>query len=87
MEGEGEPIDKEFQEYEFLSEEFKHEDVEDPSQGFGDLDSPPTYDDDVNEVDPNKRPLPSDIEKEFEEVGPSPMFGSLYLEEDDPLHG
>jgi hypothetical protein len=36
MEGEGGPIYEKFQKSEFFNEEFKHEDVEDPSQGFVD---------------------------------------------------
>jgi hypothetical protein len=43
-----------------------------------DWDSPPTYDDDVSEVDPNERPLPFDLEEEYEEDGFSSMFGGLY---------
>ena len=39
-------MDEEFQESKFIDEEFRHEDVEDPSQGFVDWDFPPTYDDD-----------------------------------------
>ena len=85
MEGEGELVDEEFQESEFINEEFKHEDVEDPSQGFMDWDSPPAYDDDINEVDSNERPLSSDLEEEYKEDGSSLMFDGLYPEEDDPL--
>jgi hypothetical protein len=36
MEGQGEPVDKVFQESEILNEEFKNEDVEGLSQGFVD---------------------------------------------------
>jgi hypothetical protein len=39
VEEQGEPVDEEFQESEILNEEFEHEDVEDPSQGFVDWDS------------------------------------------------
>jgi hypothetical protein len=49
-------MDGEFQESKFIDEEFRHEDVEDPSQGFVDWDSPPTYDDDVNEKDQIEEP-------------------------------
>ena len=59
MEGKGEPVDEEF-----LNEDFKREDVENPSQGFVDWDFPPAYDDNVSEVDSNERPLPSDLEEE-----------------------
>jgi len=60
VEEEDELVDEEFQEDEFVDEEFKHgdirddvehEDVEDPSQGFVDWDSPPTYDIDINDED------------------------------------
>jgi hypothetical protein len=43
---------------------------------------PTTYDDDVNEEDPIEEPLASDLEEEYEEDRFSPMFGSLYLEDD-----
>jgi hypothetical protein len=52
MEEQGEHVDAEFQESEILSDEFEHEDVEDPSEGFVDWDSPPTSDDDVNDDHP-----------------------------------
>jgi hypothetical protein len=60
VEEEDELVDEEFQEDEFVDEEFKHgdirddvehEDVEDPSQGFVDWDSPLTYDIDINDGD------------------------------------
>jgi hypothetical protein len=50
-----------------------------------DWDSPPTYDDDASEVDPNERPLPFDLEEEYEEDGSSPMFGGLCHKDDIPL--
>ena len=68
-----------------LNEEFKYEDVEDPSQGFVDWDFPPTYDDDVSEVDSNERPLSFNLEEEYEEDGSFPMFDGLCPEEEDPL--
>jgi hypothetical protein len=73
-------VDGEFQGSEFIDEEFQHEGVEDedPSQGFVDWDSPPTYDDDVNEEDPIEELLASDLEEEYEEYGSRPMF-------DEPL--
>jgi hypothetical protein len=69
MDEEIESVDREFQESEFIGEEFEHECIkeEDPSQGFVDWDSPPTYDDDVNEKDPIKEPLASNLEEEYEE--------------------
>jgi hypothetical protein len=85
VEGEGEPTDEEFQESEILNEEFEHEDVKDPLQGFVDLDSPPTYVDDVNEEDPIERSLSFNLEEEYEEDGSSPIFDRLYPKEDDPL--
>jgi hypothetical protein len=77
-------VDGEYQESDFVDEEFKHED-EDHSQGFIDWDTPPVYDDDVNEEEPIEDPLASDLEEEYEEYGLHPMFSSLYPEEDDQL--
>jgi hypothetical protein len=79
MEEEKEFVDGEFQESEFIDEEFKHGGVEDedPSQGLVDWDSPPTYDDDVDEEDSIEEPLASNLEEEYEEYGLHPMFGSL----------
>ena len=85
MEEEKEFVDGEFQESEFIDEEFWHEYVEDLSQGLVDWDSPPTYDDEVNEEDPIEEPLASDLEEEHEEDGFFPIFGGLYLDEDDQL--
>jgi hypothetical protein len=53
VEEEKEFVDGEFQEFEVTDEQFEHECVEDEdtSQGFVDWDSPPTYDEDVNEED------------------------------------
>jgi hypothetical protein len=80
-------VDGEFQESEFIDDEFRYEGVEDedPSQGFVDWDSPPTYDNVVNEEDPIEEPLASDLEEEYEEYGLRPMFDSLYLNEDNQL--
>ena len=52
-------------------EEFERECVEDvdPSQGFVDWDSPPTYDKDINEEDSIEEPLASVLEEEHEEDG------------------
>ena len=87
VEEEKESVDGEFQESEFIDEEFEHEGIEDedPSQGFVDWDSPPTYNDDVNEEDLVEEPLASDLEEEYEEDGYFPMFGGLYTNEDDQL--
>jgi hypothetical protein len=84
---EKESMDGEFQKSEVIDEEFEHEGIEDedPSQGFIDWDSPPTYDDDVNEEDPIEEPLASNIKEEYEEDGFFPMFGSHYTDEDDQL--
>jgi hypothetical protein len=61
-------VDEEFQENKFIDEEFKHrdvhEDVEDPSQGFVDWDSLPTYDIDINDEDLVGDYLSYDQEKE-----------------------
>jgi hypothetical protein len=87
VEEEKESVDGEFQESEIIDEEFEHECVEDEdtSQGFVDWDSPPTYDEDVNEEDSIEEPLASDLEEEYEEYGLHPMFGGLYPDEDDQL--
>jgi hypothetical protein len=84
---EKESMDGEFQESKVIDEEFEHEGIEDidPSQGFVDWDSPPTYDDDVNDENPIKEPLASNLEEEYEEDGFFPMFGGLYTDEDDQL--
>jgi hypothetical protein len=84
---EKESVDGEFQESEFIDEEFQHKDVEDEdlSQGFVDWDSPPTYDDDVNEEDPIEEPLASDLEEKYEEYGLHPMFDGLYPDVGDQL--
>jgi hypothetical protein len=81
MEEEKEYVDREFQESEFINEEFKHGSVkdEDTSQGFVDRDSPPTYDDDVNEKNPIEETLASDLEEEYEEDGFFPMFDSFFI--------
>jgi hypothetical protein len=47
VEEEEESVDGEYQESDFVDEEFKHKD-EDPSQGFVDWYTPSIYDDDVN---------------------------------------
>jgi hypothetical protein len=80
-------VDGEFQESEIIDEEFERVCVEDedPSQGFVDWDSPPIYDEDVNEEDSTEAPLTSDQKEEHEEDGFFPMFGGLYPDEDDQL--
>jgi hypothetical protein len=87
VEEEKESVDGEFQKFEVIDEEFEHEGIEegDPSQGFIDWDSPPTYNDDINEKDPIEKPFPSNIKEEYEEDGVFPMFGGLYTDEDDQL--
>ena len=84
---EKESVDREFQESEIIDEEFEHECIaeEDTSQGSVDWDSPPTYDEDVNEEDSIEEPLAFDIKEEYEEYGLHPMFSILYLDEDDQL--
>jgi hypothetical protein len=85
VEEEKESVDGEFQESEIFDEEFERECVEDvdPSQGFIDWDSPPTYDEDVNEEDSIEEPLASVLEEEHEEDEFFPMFGGLYPYEDN----
>jgi hypothetical protein len=80
---EKESVDGEFQEFEFIDEEFEHGGVEDedPSQGFVDWDSPPTYDDDVNEEDPIEEPS---IFDQVEEINLSKSI-AIFYEEDEPL--
>jgi hypothetical protein len=81
VEEEEESVDGEYQESDFVDEEFKHKD-EDPSQGFVDWDTPPIYDDDVNEEEPIEEPLASDLEEEYKEYGLHPIFSGLYPDED-----
>jgi hypothetical protein len=87
VEEERESVNGEFQESEFIDDEFEHEGVEDedPSQGFVNWDSPPIYDDDINEEDPIEEPLAFDLEEEYEEYGLHPMFDGLYPDENDQL--
>jgi hypothetical protein len=69
--GNTESVDEERQESEVIDEEFERECVEDVdlSQGFVDWDSPPTYDEDINEKDPIEEPLAFALEEEHEELG------------------
>jgi hypothetical protein len=80
---EKESVDGEFQEFEFIDEEFEHGGVEDedPSQGFVDWDSPPTYDDNVNEEDLIEEPS---IFDQVEEINLSKSI-AIFYEEDEPL--
>ena len=80
-------MDGEFQESKIIDDEFERECVEDVdlSQGIVDWDSPPTYDEDVNEEDSIEEPLASVLEEEHEEDGFFPMFGGLYPDEGDQL--
>ena len=50
-----------------------------------DWDSPPTYDDDVNDEDPIEKPLVIDLEEEYEKYELHPIFGGLYPKKDDQL--
>jgi hypothetical protein len=74
-----------FQESKILNKEFEHEDIEDPSQGLVDWNSPPTYDDDFNDEDPIEKPLATDLEEEYEEYRLHPIFGGLYPKKNDQL--
>jgi hypothetical protein len=89
MEEEKKSVDKEFQEFEATDEEFEHECVkdEDTSQWFVDWDSPPIYDEDVNEEVSIEQPLASVLEEEHEEDGFFLMIGGLYPSEDEQLGG
>ena len=87
MEKEEEIVDEVFQGSDFIDEEFEHKGVEDEdlSQEPVDWDTPPVYDDDVNEEEPIEEPLASDLKEEYEEDGLHPMFSGLYPDEDDQL--
>ena len=85
VEEQGEHVDAKFQESKILNEEFEHEDVEDPSQGFVDWDSSPTYDDNVNDENSIEEPLATDLEEEYEEDGLHLIFGNFYPDKDDQL--
>jgi hypothetical protein len=87
VEEEKEYVDEEFLESKIFDEEFERECVEDvdPSQGFVDLDSPPTYDEDVDEKNSIEEPLASVLEEEHEEDEFFPMFGGFYPEENNQL--
>jgi hypothetical protein len=50
-------------------------------------DSPPIYDEDVDEEDLIEEPLASVLEEEHKEDGFFPMFGGLYPGEDEQLGG
>jgi hypothetical protein len=87
VEEEEEFVDEKFLESDFIDEEFEHKGVEDedPTQEVVDWDTPPIYDDDVNEKEPIEEPLASDLKEEFEEYGLHPIFSGLYPDEDDQL--
>jgi hypothetical protein len=80
-------VDEECQESNFVDEEFEPKGIEDEdlSQELVDWDTPPVYDDDVNEEELIEEPLASDLEEEFEEYGLHPIFSGLYPDEDDQL--
>jgi hypothetical protein len=86
-------VDEEFQEDEFVDEEFihgdVHEDVEDPSQGFVDWDSPPIYDIDIMDEDLMGDSLSYDQEKksvvDLDWVSPI-ICDDIYPDEDDLLN-
>ena len=80
-------MEEEFQGSDFIDEEFEHKGVEDEdlSQEPIDWDTPPLYDDDVNEEEPIEEPLSSDLKEEYEEYELHPMFSGLYPNEDNQL--
>ena len=90
VEEEDDFVKEEFHEYDFIDEKFKHgdvhkdlehEDVEDPSQWFLDLDldSPPTYKSDINDEDLVRGSLSYDHEEE-------PIVDwDIYPQEDESL--
>jgi hypothetical protein len=89
VEEEDEFVDEEFQEDKFVDEEFKHgdvyEDVEDPSQGFLDWDSPPTYDTDIIDGDLVGDFLSYDQEEESVVDWVSPLIFDIYPKKEEPL--
>jgi hypothetical protein len=87
VEEEEEFVDEECQESDFIDEEFEPKCIadEDLSQELIDWDTPPVYDDDVNEEEPIAEPLASNLEEEFEEYGLHPIFNGLYPDEDGQL--
>ena len=64
-------MDEEFQKSEIIDGDFEHECVEeeDHSQGFVDWESPPTYDEDVNEENSIEELLAFNLEEEHVEDG------------------
>jgi hypothetical protein len=91
-------VDEVFQEDEFVDEEFihgdvhddvEHEDVEDPSQGFVDWDSPPIYDIDIKDEDLVRDSLSFDQEKkslvDLDWVSPT-IYDDIYPYEEDLLN-
>jgi hypothetical protein len=52
-----------------IENSYKKEVSWEPSQRFVDWDSPPTYDEDVNEEDSIEEPLTSDLKEKYEEDG------------------
>jgi hypothetical protein len=89
VEEEEEFVDEECQESDFIDEEFEPKCIadEDLSQELVDWDTPPIYDDDVNEEEPIEAPWASDLEEEFEEYGLHPIFNGLYPDEDGQPEG
>lgn len=89
VEEEDELVDIEFQEDEFVDEEFQHgdvhKDVDEPSQGFMDWDSLPTYDTEVVDEDLAEGSLSYNHEEESGVDQTSPPIYDIYLREDDLL--
>jgi hypothetical protein len=87
-EEEEEFVDGERQESDFVDEEFEHEGVEDedPSQGFVDWDTPPVYNDDVNEEDDqleDEEPTNGIADEDDQLEDEEPMDDIANYEEDD----
>jgi len=68
-----------------VHDDVEHEDVEDPSQGFVDWDSLPTYDIDINDEDLVGGSLSFDQEKESKVEWVSPIIYDIYPEKEELL--
>jgi hypothetical protein len=68
-----------------VHDDVEHEDVEDPSQGFIDWDSPSTCDIDINNEDLVGGSLSFDQEKESIVDWVSPLMYYIYPEKEEPL--
>jgi hypothetical protein len=72
-------------EHRAIHDDGEYEDVEDPSQGFVDWDSPPTYDININDEDLLGGSLSYDHENESIVDWVSPLIDNIYREKEEPL--